>query len=191
MKSTKKSLTKKLDKICSEIIRSHGKCERCGSTKSLQCCHIFSRTYRSVRWDLDNLICGCASCHFFWHKNPTLFTDWVYEKRKDKYLLLKEKYRSITKYGIEDLELKYKILKEINEEHACPNCGKSDYMGGDVGMTTLAYFQPHYINGVNVNPDRNTTTRNIHCCSCGKNFQIKECLNVKYEKIIYDPTPDT
>jgi 5-methylcytosine-specific restriction endonuclease McrA len=111
----KKSLTKKLDKLCSEIVRSKGVCERCGSVKSLQCCHIFSRTYRSTRWDLDNLICMCAKCHFWSHKNPTLFTDWVYETRGQQYLILKEKFREITKLSEDDLQIAYEVLKEINE----------------------------------------------------------------------------
>jgi len=55
----------------------------------------------------------------------------------------------------------------------CPNCGKSDYTGGDVGMKTLMYFEPHYIDGVNVNPDRNTTTYVVHCCNCDKDFSVK------------------
>jgi hypothetical protein len=117
MKPTKKSITRKLDILCSKIIRAKGKCERCGSKNNLQCCHIFSRTYRSTRFDLDNLICMCASCHFWSHKNPTLFTDWIYETRKDKYDILKEKYRAITKLTIDDLQLKLKILKEINNEN--------------------------------------------------------------------------
>lgn len=112
---SKKSLTRKLDKICSEIVRATGSCERCGSKKNLQCCHIFSRTYRSTRFDLDNLICMCAKCHFWSHKNPTLFTDWVYETRKEKYEILKEKFRYITKLSEDDLQFKYEILKEIHE----------------------------------------------------------------------------
>ena len=48
----------------------------------------------------------------------------------------------------------------------CPNCKKSDHSGCDVGTVTAMYFQPHYVNGVNVNPDRNTRTSTIVCHNC-------------------------
>lgn len=39
------------------------------------------------------------------------------------------------------------------------------------GMTTLAYYQPIYDkNGVNINPDGNTTTSSIECLTCGKQW---------------------
>lgn len=119
---SKKTLTRRLDKICSEIIRSRGVCEKCGSSKNLQCCHIFSRTYRSTRWSLENLLCLCAKCHFWSHKNPILFAEFVkvnigileYEK-------LKETFREITKLTEEELEIKLEILeairKDMNEKH--------------------------------------------------------------------------
>ena len=116
---TKKSLTNKLDKLVSKIVRSHGKCERCGKRENLQCCHIFSRTYRSLRWSLDNLLCLCAGCHHWGHKNPILFTEFVREHLgEDNYELLKENYRAITKLTIQDLEIKLKVLEEMNEEHS-------------------------------------------------------------------------
>lgn len=118
--NSKKTLTRKLDKLCSLIIRSRGRCERCGSVKSLQCCHIFSRTYRSLRWSLDNLLCLCAKCHFWCHLNPIGFSQFVENTLgKDKFSQLLESHKEISKFTIEDLELKYKILKEIYEEHSC------------------------------------------------------------------------
>ena len=59
----------------------------------------------------------------------------------------------------------------------CPNCGKSDHSGCSVGMTTLMYFAPHYVDGVNVNPDRNTITRPITCHACGKSYQNKSSFD--------------
>jgi 5-methylcytosine-specific restriction endonuclease McrA len=115
--NTKSRLTRKLDKLCSKIIRSKGSCESCGKTENLQCCHIFSRTYRSLRWSLDNLLCLCAGCHHWSHKNPIFFTEWVKKhKGDDAYELLKENYRAITKLTVADLEIKLKILQEIENE---------------------------------------------------------------------------
>jgi predicted restriction endonuclease len=114
-KPTKTSLRRKLDKLCSEIVRARGRCVRCGSKKSLQTAHIFSRTYNATRWDLDNLLCLCASCHWFFHKNPLFLGEYVKDLySEDKYELLKEARNQITKYMIEDLQQKLKVLEELN-----------------------------------------------------------------------------
>jgi len=115
-KPSKITLRNKLDKIVSEIVRSRAKCQMCGRENNLQCCHIFSRTYNNTRWSLDNLLCLCASCHFFTHKNPVLFGDFVRTiLGKEKYELLKEARNQITQFTIEDLQIKYQALKEIAE----------------------------------------------------------------------------
>jgi hypothetical protein len=106
----KTTVRNKLDKVVSKIVRARGKCQNCGSIKSLQAAHIFSRIYNNTRWDLDNLLCLCASCHFFFHKNPLEFAHFVGE---EKYQLLKEARNQITKYSTADLELKFKVLEDI------------------------------------------------------------------------------
>jgi len=30
-----------------------------------------------MRWNLVNLLCICAGCHFFAHQNPLEFSEWV------------------------------------------------------------------------------------------------------------------
>ena len=47
------------------------------------------------------------------------------------------------------------------------------------------YFQPIYDeNGVNINPDGNTTAFGISCVSCQKEWTGKSCLDVTtYEEI--------
>ena len=117
-KPTKSSLKRRLDKICSEIVRARGKCERCGKKDStLQCCHIFSRKFNNTRHSLDNLLCLCASCHFWSHSCPTLFTEFVFKKiGEDKYNLLKEAHNLIYKPTIEDLEIKLKVLTELTQK---------------------------------------------------------------------------
>lgn len=54
----------------------------------------------------------------------------------------------------------------------CPKCGKSYYSVG-ASSSTLAYFPPIYKDGVNINPNRNTTTTELHCEECGNNWTIK------------------
>lgn len=69
----------RMDREFSLKIRARGRCERCGMTDPfrLQCCHIFSRRYSKLRHDPENLLCLCASCHFWAHANPVLFTLYV------------------------------------------------------------------------------------------------------------------
>ena len=112
MKKTKKTLKRKLDKLVSEIIRKRGKCEHCGKNIKLQVAHVFSRTYNSTRFYSDNLLCLCASCHWFFHKNPVLFGEWVKKHLgKKKYENLKRKKEQIKKWIIQELEEIYKKLK--------------------------------------------------------------------------------
>lgn len=112
---TKTSITRALDKVASEIVRKRGRCERCSKKETLQCCHIYSRTYRNLRWDLDNLLCLCAGCHFYFHKNPIEFTRFIEQKLgKEKVEQLNEIRNSYIKYTLQDLELKLKVLKEMN-----------------------------------------------------------------------------
>jgi 5-methylcytosine-specific restriction endonuclease McrA len=117
--SVKKSTLKnKLDKLVSLLVRNRGRCQRCGKTQNLQCCHIFGRTYNNTRWDLDNLLCLCPNCHInFAHKQPILFAEFV---RKilggEKYETLKEKHNQITKYTTEDLLIKYQVLQDLAQK---------------------------------------------------------------------------
>ena len=113
MKLTKKLLTRKLDKLVSAIVRSRGYCVKCGGTSHLQACHIFSRTYRSVRWDMLNMLCLCAKCHFWSHKNPILFTEFIREYLGDlNYHTLKNIATSIKRWSLEGMEDLYKVLKK-------------------------------------------------------------------------------
>lgn len=118
MKPTKSSITRKLDKVCSEIVRSHGQCMKCGlgDYDKLQCAHIYSRTYRSVRWDLDNLLCLCASCHFYAHKNPLIFAEFVRNHLGEvKYQSLKFRAIALKKWALSDMIDYYNSLKELQE----------------------------------------------------------------------------
>lgn len=60
----------KYDATVSDLVREfHGKvCQRCGRDGSngewrIDCAHIFGRRNQSVRYDVDNLMCLCFTCH--------------------------------------------------------------------------------------------------------------------------------
>lgn len=111
------------DKIWSlEVKRRAGnKCEYCGKDHGLNSHHVFSRSNRIVRWDLDNGVCVCVLHHVFGlfsaHKSPIEFIEWLKEKRGiEWYERLRIKAREISKQSTEELteEMKRRT-KEILE----------------------------------------------------------------------------
>lgn len=117
-KVTKTTMTRKMDTLCSQIIRFNP-CAKCGEVdySKLQCAHIFSRTYKSVRWDLLNLLCLCASCHFWAHKNPVLFGEFVASYLGEaKYSELKGRARALSRHTLSDLMDIYSNLYKVRKE---------------------------------------------------------------------------
>lgn len=116
--SERADIKDKLDKLVNILVRQRAgyKCERCGDSENLNTVHIFSRNNLATRWDMDNVLCGCAGCHFWAHQNPLLFTKFVRQKLGDKYERLKKKSISIKKWEVFELEeLIKKFKEEINE----------------------------------------------------------------------------
>ncbi len=115
-KITKTGLTRKLDSEVSRITRSLGYCVSCHKTdyEKLQCCHIFSRTYRNTRWDLKNLLCMCAGCHFEAHRNPIKFVEKVQEYLGEyEYTALKTRHNAIKKWTLCEMSELLESLKKI------------------------------------------------------------------------------
>lgn len=82
-----KGIDKKLDDAWSLAVKVQAgfKCEYCGKTSSLNSHHVYSRSNRSVRWDLRNGYCLCVSHHTFGnisaHKSPMEFSKWMEQDR--------------------------------------------------------------------------------------------------------------
>ena len=101
----KKPPVRTLDNLWSKLVKekAHHICERCGKRESLNSHHVFGRRSYSVRWDIDNGVCLCASCHrfssvFSAHETPTLFTEWVIKKRGRRwYTKLDKRHNEIYK----------------------------------------------------------------------------------------------
>lgn len=84
MVMSQKTAKNHCDRLFSQIVRSVGVCERCGSYAGevqLQTSHWISRRYSNVRTDFDNAFCLCAACHRWWHAFPTDASDWAIEQR--------------------------------------------------------------------------------------------------------------
>ncbi len=116
-KSPKSKLKKALDKLWSEIVRSGGECEFCGSIAYLNAHHHYGRRAESTRWDIDNGICLCPKCHvyssvFSAHQTPADFVKWIEKKRGKPWATrLRKKHSKIKSYTIEELEKTFEELE--------------------------------------------------------------------------------
>ena len=109
-KPTKSYLKNKADKLFSLFVRSLDHCERCGSIKTLQAAHIYSRRYVNLRYDIQNVMCLCAKCHFQWHDSPLDSIIWFNQNYPERLEYLKKKRNIIKKWTIKDYE---KTIEEI------------------------------------------------------------------------------
>jgi len=110
-------LNKKLDELWSKAVRAKGYCELCGRKPPevvLHAHHIYSRTHRSTRYDLDNSVCLCMGCHLYTaHKSVQEFSDWICEKLgSEKLDALRKKAHTIVKYTKED---KLRMIEELKK----------------------------------------------------------------------------
>lgn len=89
------------------------KCEVCGKETGLNSHHIFSRSNKRVRWDLDNGISVCVGHHVFGlfsaHKSPIEFIEWLKGQRGEEWY---QRLREKANYNIEYK----KRTKEVEEE---------------------------------------------------------------------------
>lgn len=73
--SPRKRAVNRADKYFSLYIRARDKrCVTCGSSDNLQCGHLFTRTYYTLRWDEKNAFCQCAGCNLRHEHDPYKLT---------------------------------------------------------------------------------------------------------------------
>jgi len=112
-KTPRKDISKLLDVAWSAKVkeRDGNMCQKCGSKdKQLNSHHIFSRSHKSTRWDIDNGITLCAGCHTLGngsaHKDPSVFQDWYINVMGQGYFdRLKWRAYSTGKFSIGELEV--------------------------------------------------------------------------------------
>lgn len=123
-KTSKSYLIKKLDELWSEAVKKKAnyKCEYSKKETHLNSHHVFSRSNKAVRWDLDNGVCLNAGHHtlsskFSAHKTPVEFIEWLKDERgEDWYKRLRKKARQVKKHTTDDLQQIRKDLKEFLNE---------------------------------------------------------------------------
>ena len=115
------------DTLYSLIIRSEGKCLRCGvpcecpdaPKKHIRGCplttsHIVGRRYSATRTDLDNSQALCFACHYYFENWPKEFSRWITETIGiEKYEALKSKAETVTKMNwTDELERLQKVWND-------------------------------------------------------------------------------
>lgn len=78
-KPTRTTLSNKADRLFSLQVRARGRCEAAGldnvkCSGNHQCCHIFGRRYRAIRWDERNALCMCQAHHYWYTSRPELWS---------------------------------------------------------------------------------------------------------------------
>jgi len=121
------TLTKKADKLWSECVKIeyNYECqvEWCDKKDNLNSHHLFTRSRKSTRWDIDNWMCLCSWHHtlsssFSAHQTWLEFFEWLeWIKGRDWIDKLSIKSRWICKVTSDLIKHKIKQLKEFKNKY--------------------------------------------------------------------------
>lgn len=115
-----------LDRLFSLYIRRHGECQLWGywgvqCSSVMQCSHIKSRRFHSVRWDVGNAICVCSGHHLRQHLEPDAnyraLVDLLGESHLDD---LQDRFNEGKKLTPDDKRALAKWLREQLKRHDAP-----------------------------------------------------------------------
>lgn len=119
MSSEKRILIDRLDNLSRQIAKVRYPDCVCCHYAATDTVHIFVRKSHSVRWEPDNILRMCDSCHRnFAHKHPSRFMDWAQrflgEERFDR---LNRKAHNPEKWSVSTLrEIEHKLILEASEK---------------------------------------------------------------------------
>jgi 5-methylcytosine-specific restriction endonuclease McrA len=102
---------KKADVLFSKLVRDRDqRCVECGASAYLQCAHIISRSYKSIRTDFDNAVALCRGCHTRFTHAPLEWRDWVEARFPGRWDALATKALA---YERVDWKHRYQTLREL------------------------------------------------------------------------------
>jgi len=120
-KSERQLLEKELDKLWSKCVltRDKYKCQYCRQEGNNPH-HIFSRSNKNTRWDLENGITLCVSHHTFnsnfsAHLAPRNWWIWLEEKRGKKWVDQLEQRANISAKGLDLQAIKIYLTQILNK----------------------------------------------------------------------------
>jgi hypothetical protein len=122
MKTERKKLIKKLDKVFGDYIkkRDNYTCVLCGSKERVQCGHLLTRAAYSTRWDEEGCFAQCFKCNYTHEFRPYPFYQWFIKKfGQEKLDDLYFRHKQVVKFKnfqLEELIEKYskKIQKTVD-----------------------------------------------------------------------------
>jgi len=108
-----------LDKLFSLYIRTKagGVCEYCARMGRLEASHFHGRRKGSTRYDEDNVVALCHSCHMYLQEHPNIHSEW-FQKRlgSERYELLNIRAQQIVKVDKETLKKEFQEkIKQLEE----------------------------------------------------------------------------
>lgn len=117
--SKRQNYMRKADVLFSKLVRDRdGGCVAVGTDMTeckgnLQCAHIHSRSYKSIRTNFENAVTLCAAHHTFYTHRPLEWEEWVRTQLGDERW---ESLRAIAlRYEKVDWKQRYLTLKEMAE----------------------------------------------------------------------------
>lgn len=104
-------LTKQLDNLWSQLVKINYNytCQYCWKQENLNSHHLYTRSRRNTRFDLDNWICLCSWCHtlssnFSAHQTSLEFAERIRELKWDDYInKLRDKSNIVKQWTSEEL----------------------------------------------------------------------------------------
>lgn len=108
-------LKRDADKLCGDLVRSRGKCDRCQKTYNLQWAHIISRRYYHTRWLPQNGLCLCSGCHFMFTNNHIMWMKYLMDKYQETFNWLYIEKSNTDKIDRAYMEKVINDLKEYND----------------------------------------------------------------------------
>jgi len=119
------SLTKVADTLWSLVIKYKwgNECVYCWKTEYLNSHHLFTRSRKATRWDIENGICLCSGCHtlsstFSAHQTSLEFFLWLEWKFWREWIeKRKVKSQTIIKVTPEFIQSEIENLKMIKEKY--------------------------------------------------------------------------
>lgn len=116
-KPTKKSLQTKCDALLTPIIKLlFPTCLLCGRPTEVAHHHVHKSKSLRLRYELDNLINLCNSCHYSLHQNESYHASRIVEiKGLDWFRKLNIIKNEIVKWGIPFYENKLKELQQMSK----------------------------------------------------------------------------
>jgi len=115
-KTEKNKLT---DKILSEIkkikLLEYNKCVLCGSKHNLELGHVFTRSYKSTIFEMDNNFIQCKTCNNYHEIDPNIYYNWVkLEIGNKRFEELQSKTRTLKKWKVYELE---ELMNQLKKSH--------------------------------------------------------------------------